>query len=230
MARPLEDADLRGWPAGTNVFAGDPPALASRFHKGLPAMSIQAMTWVIKNSRHKGSSFVVLLMIANHTHSDGSGAFPSFECLAQESRITPRQIANIIPILERSGELFVEHAKGPGGTNLYSLRMEQLILGTEKIAQRNQPRADFIGTVSNRKPNSKDKIRPHKPGAIYSHRSAQNSKHRNERLQREAEAQREAQVGRNENVATETQRDARNDAARRAFTQQLRRVATAKAI
>lgn len=88
-------------------------------------MSVQAMSWVIEHSQHKGSSFVVLLMIANHAHSDGSGAYPSFDTLARESRITVRQVTNIIPLLERSRELTVQRGAGPHGTHLYSLSMLQ---------------------------------------------------------------------------------------------------------
>lgn len=97
-------------------------------------MSVQAMSWVIEKSQHKGSSFVVLLMIANHAHSDGTHSHPSFECLARESRITVRQVTNIIPILERSRELGVQHGAGPEGTNLYTLRINQASLPMEKIS------------------------------------------------------------------------------------------------
>lgn len=79
------------------------------------------MTWVIDNSRHKGSKFVVLLMIANHAHSDGTGAWPAAETLARESRITARHVVRIIPKLVTSGELEVQQGGGPRGTNLYSL-------------------------------------------------------------------------------------------------------------
>jgi hypothetical protein len=79
------------------------------------------MSWVIENSRHKGSEFVVLLMIANHAHSDGTGAWPAAETLARESRITARHVLRIIPRLIASGELNVQRGDGPRGTNLYSL-------------------------------------------------------------------------------------------------------------
>src|SRR5579863_4006594 len=79
------------------------------------------MSWVIEKSRHKGSEFVVLLMIANHAHSDGTGAWPAAETLARESRITARHVVRIIPKLEASGELEVHKGAGPRGTNLYSI-------------------------------------------------------------------------------------------------------------
>jgi hypothetical protein len=79
------------------------------------------MSWVIEKSRHKGSEFVVLLMIANHAHSDGTGAWPAFETLARESRITGRHVARTIKKLVASGELHAQSKAGPNGSNLYSL-------------------------------------------------------------------------------------------------------------
>jgi len=109
------------------------------------------MSWVIDNSRHKGSSLVVLLMIANCADRDGQNAYPGFEKLARDSRITIRQITNIIPILERSGEVIVERGKGPNGTNRYTLNMRQSRLPLEKIANGKVQAADFQRSVRNQK-------------------------------------------------------------------------------
>lgn len=88
--------------------------------------SVQAISWVIEHSKHKGSSFVVLLMIANHARSDGTGAWPSIPTLAKESRMSQRAVQYTIKRLIRTThtippELSVETGKGPHGTNLYSL-------------------------------------------------------------------------------------------------------------
>lgn len=95
-------------------------------------MSVQAISWVIENSKQKGGSFVVLLMIANHAHSDGTGAFPSFDTLAREARMSYRQITRIIPKLAKSGELRVEKSAGPHGVNVYSLPFTRDILSRDK--------------------------------------------------------------------------------------------------
>jgi hypothetical protein len=84
-------------------------------------MSVQAMAWVIEKSRQRGSKFVVLLMIANHSHSDGTHSFCGYERLGKESRISARRVMSIVEELTRSGELAVEKGAGPHGTNLYSL-------------------------------------------------------------------------------------------------------------
>lgn len=84
-------------------------------------MSVQAMSWVIEKSLQKGSNLLVLLMIANHAHTDGAGAFPSIATLARESRLSERGVHYILAKLERSSELVIERDAGPRGTHLYSL-------------------------------------------------------------------------------------------------------------
>ena len=84
-------------------------------------VSVQAMSWVISNSTQKGNCFVVLLMIANHARSDGTGAWPSIATLAKESRISDRTVQTVIKRLIRKGELTVQTSKGPHGCNLYTL-------------------------------------------------------------------------------------------------------------
>ena len=82
-------------------------------------MSVQAMSSVIEHSKHKGNAFVVLLMIANHSKEDGSGAWPSIPTLARKSRIGERTVQRTIARLIRSKELTVEVGNGAKGTNLY---------------------------------------------------------------------------------------------------------------
>jgi hypothetical protein len=114
---------VKGRPTG-DVARGEPGAN----HPGYPAliggteqMSVQALSWVIEKSRQRGSNFVVLLMIANHAHSDGTNSFPSYERLAFESRLKPRRVMDIVDSLRLTGELKIEKGAGPHGTNIYSL-------------------------------------------------------------------------------------------------------------
>jgi Helix-turn-helix domain len=72
-------------------------------------MSAQAFSWVVEKSQHKGSALLLMLMIANHAHSDGTNAFPSIELLAKECRMSPRAIQYILSkYLIPSGELVAE--------------------------------------------------------------------------------------------------------------------------
>ena len=90
-------------------------------------MSVQAISWVIDNSQHKGNTFVVLLMIANHARSDGTGAWPSVHTLARESRLSRRTVQRCVNRLSRPWkgikipELSVRIGKGPYGSNLYEI-------------------------------------------------------------------------------------------------------------
>ena len=84
-------------------------------------MSVQAMGWVIEHSKFTGCNFVVLLMIANHARSDGTGAWPSIGTLARESRVSERTVHRAIKELEISGELKVTYKQGPNGTNYYDI-------------------------------------------------------------------------------------------------------------
>jgi hypothetical protein len=84
-------------------------------------LSVQAISWVIDHSKQKSNSFVVLLMIANHARSDGSGAWPSIRTLAKECRLSDRTVQRAIIALVKTRELRVTHNKGPFGANLYDL-------------------------------------------------------------------------------------------------------------
>lgn len=89
-------------------------------------VSVQAISWVIESSKHKGNSFVVLLMIANHARSDGTGAWPSVKTIAKESRVAERTVQRTIKRLTRwthniEPELVCDKGKGPHGCNLYSI-------------------------------------------------------------------------------------------------------------
>jgi Helix-turn-helix domain len=95
-------------------------------------ISVQAISWVIEHSQHKGNSFVVLMMIANHAKSDGTGAWPSVPTLAREARVSERTVQRCIHRLSRkwSGvknwhgatpDLKVLVGKGPHGSNLYDI-------------------------------------------------------------------------------------------------------------
>lgn len=117
-------------------------------------MSVQAISWVIDHSQQKGGAFAVLLMIANHAHSDGNGAFPSFDTLARESRMSYRQVTRIVPLLAKSGELIVLKGEGPRGVNLYSFPLMRDILSRDNGNKQGQN----VGTSAGLKcpPNRKE--------------------------------------------------------------------------
>jgi len=79
------------------------------------------MSWVIEKSSQKGSNLLVLLMIANHADTTGSGAYPKVETLAKESRLSERGVRYILGKLARSSELVIESNAGPYGCHRYAL-------------------------------------------------------------------------------------------------------------
>jgi hypothetical protein len=109
-------------------------------------MSHQAQTHVLNNSRQKGSHLLVLLIIANHAHGDGTNAYPSATTLAFESRLSPRQVKRIIADLEASGELFVNRSTGHHVHNM-SINMG-IINERQRPRQDRKPAADNSDKMS----------------------------------------------------------------------------------
>lgn len=96
-------------------------------------MSVQAISYVIEHSTHKGSYLLTLLMIANHAHSDGTGAWPSIALLAEETRLSERGVQYCIERLKDSGELLVLPDAGPRGTNAYAITMTQSLRQSKSV-------------------------------------------------------------------------------------------------
>lgn len=93
-------------------------------------MSVQAMSHVIDNSQHKGSSLLCLLMIANHADRFGYNTFPSYGTLAQECRMSKRQMIRTVKLLIQSGELRLKARGGPGKSNSFQVVMD----GSDKMS------------------------------------------------------------------------------------------------
>jgi hypothetical protein len=75
-------------------------------------MSWQATSWVIENSKHKGSCLLVMMIIANCANESGQDCWPGIARLAKDTRMSQRQLIRIIERLETSGELAVKHSSG----------------------------------------------------------------------------------------------------------------------
>lgn len=104
-------------------------------------MSIEWMTHIWNNSKHKSSRLLMMLAIADYANDSGT-AYPSIETLAQRTRQTMRNAIRIIEKLEDSGELKSEKYGSPYGTNLYALKVKT----TEKRRQKPSKRSsDILG-------------------------------------------------------------------------------------
>lgn len=88
-------------------------------------MSVQATSWVIKHSPHKGSELLCLIMIADHASPDGTNAYPSIKTLAAECRMSERQVTRIVQRLEASGAISVDRSSGRV-SHMYTVNMSGL--------------------------------------------------------------------------------------------------------
>ena len=79
------------------------------------------MAWVLNHSTARGSTFVVLLVLANHEgdHDGHVCAWPSIDRLAAMARVSRRTAINSLDQAERLGELLVSRNAGPNGVHLY---------------------------------------------------------------------------------------------------------------
>lgn len=113
-------------------------------------MSLPASSWVIKESRSRGSSRLVALILADHAHKDGGGAYPSVPTIARETRLSDRQVQRALVNLVSLGELDIAHGVGPHGTNVYSfpLMREQSGLGVTTLSPRQDVTPQRIGVPS----------------------------------------------------------------------------------
>jgi hypothetical protein len=76
---------------------------------------------VLDYSEARLGAKLVLISIANHAKRDGTGAWPSVATIAREAGLSDRQVQNLLPDLEKLGELRIDREAGPYGTHLYSL-------------------------------------------------------------------------------------------------------------
>jgi hypothetical protein len=86
-------------------------------------MSVQAMSWVFDHSETVGGARLVLLAIANHHNRETGTAFPSYDTIAREARLSRSAVRRAVERLEASGELLVERPEtnGRGRSNRYWL-------------------------------------------------------------------------------------------------------------
>jgi hypothetical protein len=92
------------------------------------AMSIRACDQVWRRSKAKGSTLLLLLAIADCANDEGTHAYPTIATLAEKTRLTQRQIINLVKQLEESGELSVirPRTRRTGLANYYTLHVGDL--------------------------------------------------------------------------------------------------------
>lgn len=103
-------------------------------------MSVRVMSWVFDHStvRHRGD-LLVLLVLADHAHEDGTSAFPSVDTIAAKARLTRRGAQLALRRLEAECAIAREEHRGPKGTTSY-----RVLMTGEVTSQRSH----FTGEVS----------------------------------------------------------------------------------
>lgn len=65
-------------------------------------MSIDVLSWVLKNSEETLGRRLVLIVLADCAHEDGTGAWPSVQTIAEKARMSKRQVQRCLKDLEAS--------------------------------------------------------------------------------------------------------------------------------
>lgn len=102
-------------------------------------MSVRALSWVFDHSdvTHRGD-LLVLLVLADHAHDDGTSAYPSVDRIARKARLTRRGAQLALRRLTAAGAIEDTGERGPRGTVVY-----RLVMG-EATSQR----SEYAGEVS----------------------------------------------------------------------------------
>lgn len=83
-------------------------------------MSVQALTWVLEHSEARLGARLVLIVLADHAHANGTNAFPSVETIAKEARMTSRAVHAALRRLEQDGDIG-RTGKRQSGTIVYAI-------------------------------------------------------------------------------------------------------------
>lgn len=85
-------------------------------------MTFNVFSWVLDNSEAKHGDRLVLLVLAEHAHRDGSKAFPGVPTIAHEARLSERQVTASLGKLEKVGA--IQHTDTTrGGVKAYRVLM-----------------------------------------------------------------------------------------------------------
>jgi DNA-binding MarR family transcriptional regulator len=85
-------------------------------------MSVRALSWALREAPvdAKGD-LLVLIVLADHAHDDGDGAYPSVKTIARFARLTPRGVQKALRSLEATG--LIKATRRTGKTTLYRIEL-----------------------------------------------------------------------------------------------------------
>ena len=83
-------------------------------------MALPVMLWVLNDAPVSNvGEFAVLMVIAEHAHADGTGAYPAVARIARRARLCRRSVTRILHRLEHAGVLQMERCAGSHGQHVY---------------------------------------------------------------------------------------------------------------
>lgn len=85
-------------------------------------MSLACMTWVLTHSDERLGRRLVLLVLADYAHDDGTRAFPSVDTMAEKARMSRSQVQRVLRQLVESGAITKTGTTGTG-TVIYQVQM-----------------------------------------------------------------------------------------------------------
>lgn len=105
-------------------------------YAGWARMSVQALSWVLEHSDAQYADRLVLISLADHAQSDGTGAWPSVETIARHAKISRRAALYSLSALEEQGAI-VRTGKSRQGTVVWTVVMtvQQTLDGGADIAR-----------------------------------------------------------------------------------------------
>jgi hypothetical protein len=98
-------------------------------------MSWQAVQAVMEKSASKGSERLVLMVIATHADKDSLSTYIGLESLFKEANMSRRNLIYTLQKLEESGELKIDHLRGNGNVNTYTLTLPEKVQQTALLEE-----------------------------------------------------------------------------------------------
>lgn len=93
-------------------------------------MAWQVVKWVLDSAPVTDpSAQLVLVVIAEHAHLDGTGAYPAVSTIARRARMSERSVKRALRRLEALDVLRVERGAGVRGQNVYRIMGCQIVTG-----------------------------------------------------------------------------------------------------
>ena len=83
-------------------------------------MSVHAISWVLRNSKERLGNRLVLIVLADHAHGDGTNAWPSVATIKEEACLSERNVRYALRALEQSGAIY-RSGRHESGTYIYTI-------------------------------------------------------------------------------------------------------------